>query len=363
MPKTISLSDLPLEGGGLLRSPVVAYSAWGELNEAGDNTVLVCHSLTNDTDVEAWWPGLIGPGRVLDTDRFFVVCLNTIGSPYGSTSPLSLNPETGARYGGHFPVVTVRDTVQAHYHALRRLGVRRVQLAVGGSMGGMQVLEWGYYRGFVRALVPIAVGARHSPWGIAWTAAQRTAIYSDPNWNDGQYSDEAPPAAGLATARMMAMISYRSATEFEDRFGREASGDDVPGFSVESYLRHHGRKLVDRFDANCYVLLTRQMNSHDVSRGRGPLDKALSALKQPALVVGIDSDILYPLHEQRELAELLPRGELCVLEAGYGHDSFLVESERFSEMITAFLDRLEVDADPVPHSRPASTRHVREYTW
>ena len=337
MPKRISLPDLNLESGDVLVAPTIAYNSWGSLNEAGDNTIVVCHSLTNHSDATVWWPGTIGPGLVLDTDRYFVICLNALGSPYGSTSPLSTNPDTGQAYGGDFPPITIRDTVQAHYLAVGQLGVSRIALAIGGSMGGMQVLEWGFHNQFVQSLLPIAVGGRHSPWGIAWTEAQRQAIYGDPNWCDGHYASENPPSSGLAAARMMAMISYRTAGEFHDRFGREASHSSSNAFSVESYLHHHGQKLVERFDANCYVQLTRQMNSHDVARNRGTYAEVLESLFQPTLVVGISSDLLYPLAEQEELAALLPRAELCVIDAPFGHDSFLVESARLSHLIAPFV--------------------------
>lgn len=355
MPKRISIPDFRLESGCSLRDPVIAYHAWGKLNAARDNAVVVCHSLTSNSDATSWWTGLIGPERVLDTDRFFVICLNALASPYGSVSPLSTDPKTDKPYGVDFPEVTIRDTVYAHRQALRALGVQRIAVAIGGSMGAMQVLEWGFQGDFVGALIPIAVGGRHSPWGIAWTEAQRRAIYSDPKWNNGVYPDHDPPAEGLATARMMAMISYRTAGEFDERFGRSASTDVEPGFSVESYLRHQGQKLVERFDANCYVHLTRQMNSHDVARGRGRYPEILSELKQPTLVMGISSDVLYPLHEQQELARSIPNAELVVLHAPYGHDSFLVEANHLADLIKPFVEKYAgapERSSSNPHSKP-----------
>lgn len=337
MPKTVCISDFHLEGGSVLRNASIGYHSWGSLNKAGDNAIVVCHSLTSNTDAASWWSPLIGPGKSLDTDHYFVICLNTIGSPYGSVSPLSINPDTGKCYGARFPEVTNRDTVGAHRIALRILGVRRVAIAIGGSMGGMQVLEWGFHRDFVDALIPIAVGGKHAPWGIAWTEAQRQAIYADPKWNEGNYSPEDPPESGLAVARMMAMVSYRSPVEFEDRFGREPSTDRHPGYSVESYLRHHGQKLVDRFDANCYVHLTKQMNSHDVARGRGRYEEALGQLNQLALVIGVSSDMLYPVEEQKELASLLPNADLKIIDASFGHDSFLVVADQLGLVIKPFI--------------------------
>ncbi len=336
---------LRLESGRLLRDVPVAWRSWGQLDASGSNAVVVCHALTGDADADQWWPGLLGPGRAIDTHRYFVVCANVIGSPYGSLSPLSTNPDTGRRWGADFPAVTVRDTISLHRALLEMLGVRRVAFAIGGSMGGMQVLEWGWHRDLVQALVPIAVGGRHSAWCIAWSEAQRQAIYADPNWLDGHYSPERPPAAGLAVARMMGMVSYRSYESFAERFGREpadpGSGAD---YQVESYLRHQGQRLVARFDANCYVELTRLMDTHDVSRGRGTYAEALARITQPALVIGITTDVLYPLQEQRELATGLPNAELAVLDAPQGHDAFLIEQQTLAGLVADWRERV---VDPV----------------
>ncbi|MBO6575116.1 MAG: homoserine O-acetyltransferase [Rhodothermales bacterium] len=335
-PTVVTLPELPLDSGGSLRQAPVAFRTWGRLNDRGDNAVVVCHALTGDTDAAGWWSTLVGPGRLLDTDRLFVVCLNTLGSPYGSASPLTVNPHTGQAYGPEFPDVTIRDTVRAHRLVLAGLGVREVAFVIGGSMGGMLALEWAFHRHLVRSVAVVAAGGRHSPWSIAWGEAQRQAIFNDPDWREGHYAPERPPERGLAVARMMAMVSYRSSGEFEQRFGRSRRSE---GFEVESYLHHHGRKLNGRFDANCYVALTRQMDSHDIGFGRGGYEAALDSLPQPALVVGIRSDVLYPLHEQVELASLLPAGHLEVLSSPYGHDSFLVDHEALTGAIAPFLSR------------------------
>ncbi len=339
MSQTLTISSFTLHDGTTLREVPVAYQTWGTLNAAGDNAVIVCHALTGDTDVADWWGGLLGPGRALDPTEDFVVCLNVPGSPYGAVSPLTTHPETGARYGSDFPPVTIRDTVRLHRRALERIGVRQAACAIGGSMGGMQVLEWAFETTddgapFVRSLVPVAVGGRHTAWQIGWSEAQRQAIYADPKWRDGQYPPDDPPSNGLASARMMAMVSYRSQPSFEGRFGRDVMPDqDGTPYAVESYLRHQGNKLVDRFDANCYVALTQQMDTHDVARDRGDYDAVLSSIEQPSLVVGIDSDVLYPLPEQHELAEYLPQATLKVLSAPHGHDSFLIELDALNEMV------------------------------
>jgi len=338
-----------LESGVVLEQVPVAYRTWGTLNDAGTNALVVCHALTGDADVADWWSDLIGSGRALDTDRYFVICANVIGSPYGTVSPLTNDPATGRPYGASFPAVTPRDTVRLHHRLLWSLGVRRVAAAIGGSMGGMHVLEWAMNGPFVRSIVPIAVGGRHSPWQIGWSEAQRQAIFSDPNWQEGAYAPDAPPSRGLQAARMMAMVSYRSRASFEMRFGRQyqsrpsvdketASGSDSDApFAVESYLRYQGRKLDDRFDANCYVSLTRQMDAHDVSRGRGAYPDVLRSIDQPALVVGISSDVLYPLVEQEELADVLPRAELTVIDSPHGHDGFLIEQDALADCLGPWL--------------------------
>ncbi len=324
-----------LECGETLEEVPVAYRTWGRLSAAGDNAVVVCHALTGNADIELWWPGLLGPGRALDTDRDFIVCANMLGSPYGSASPLTVNRATGAPYGADFPIPTIRDTVALHRLLLERLGVRRVQFAVGGSMGGMQALEWVFQGDYVRGVVPIACGGRHSAWCIGWSEAQRQAIFSDPGWCGGRYEPGDGPARGLAVARMIAMISYRSFASFASRFGREVVDDaGVSRFAVETYLQHQGAKLVERFDANCYVRLTQSMDAHDVARGRGDYFDTLAAIRQPALVIGIDTDVLYPLDEQRELANHIPRARLAVLESKHGHDAFLIEEDAVNTFIT-----------------------------
>jgi homoserine O-acetyltransferase len=342
MPKILTLPEFTLEDSTTLRDVPVAYQTWGTLNAAGDNAVLVCHALTGDTAVDDWWEGLFGAGCALDPTQDFVVCLNVPGSPYGSVSPLTTKPATGARYGADFPSFTIRDTVRLHRRALVLLGVRQVACAMGGSMGGMQVLEWAVETTddgapFVKSLVPIAVGGRHTAWQIGWGEAQRQAIYADPKWNDGHYAPEDPPREGLATARMMAMVSYRSQPSLDGRFGREVMPDkDGSPYAVESYLHHQGGKLVDRFDANCYVALTKQMDTHNMARDRGAYKNVLGAIQQPTLVVGIDSDVLYPLSEQKELVEHLPHATLEVLSSPHGHDAFLIELDALNRQVAAW---------------------------
>ena len=343
MSEYITLPQLELESGDVLTQVPIAYDSWGELNAERDNVVVVCHALTGNTRADVWWGPLIGPEGAFDPERYFVICMNVLGSPYGSASPLTARPGNGAPYGVDFPQVTIRDTVQAHKAVLDRLGVRGVVTAIGGSMGGMQALEWAYFGAFVRSIIPVAVGGRHSAWCIGFSEAQRQAIFADAAWNGGRYTEQ--PAAGLAAARMMAMISYRSRESFEDRFGRQQNDGQSDVYAVESYLRYQGEKLVNRFDANCYIHLTRQMDTHDVARGRGGYEAALRSIEQPALVIGIDSDVLYPLEEQEELARLIPNAELEVVASAHGHDAFLIEFEQMNDIVGPWLRKR------VPHVR------------
>lgn len=360
MSRSLTIPEFTLESGAVLRDVPVAYHTWGALNEARDNVIVVCHALTGDSNVENWWGPLLGPGRLLDTDRYFVVCANAIGSPYGTVSPVSIRPDTGTRYGADFPAASVRDTVALHRLLLEHLGVRRVAMTIGGSMGGMQVLEWGFHSDFVGALVPIGVGGRHSAWCIAWSEAQRQAIYADPNWQGGRYEPDAGPAAGLAAARMMAMISYRSRQSFEARFARArmAANEHQDAFAVESYLRYQGDKLVQRFDANCYVHLTRQMDTHDVSRGRGGYPDTLRTIRQPTFVIGIDTDILYPLEEQEELSEYIPDATLEVLESAQGHDSFLIAFDQIDALLRPWMESVVAAGITVKSNNQSGVRKI-----
>ena len=329
------IGDLTLESGAALANVTVAYRTWGELDACRDNAVVVCHALTGDANVDEWWPGLIGPGRPLDTDRFFVVASNVVGGCYGSTGPTSIDPATGDRYGADFPAVSIRDMVEAQRRLVDHLGIRSIAAVLGGSMGGMQVLEWAAADpDRVRSIVPIAVGADHSAWCIGISEAQRQAIAADPAYAGGRYDPTAQPERGLSIARQIGMITYRSPESFATKFHRSAEHDR---YRVESYLRYQGAELVGRFDANTYVGLTRSMDSHDIGRDRGTVDQALAALTMPATVIGITSDVLYPLAEQRHLAERLPNGRLATLDVPHGHDGFLIETEAVGELVTEAL--------------------------
>jgi homoserine O-acetyltransferase len=330
--------DFPLELGGKLPGLRIAYRTWGRLAEDGGNVVVLCHALTGSADADLWWTRLFGPGRALDPERDFIVCSNILGSCYGTTGPVEVDPSTGKPWFGTFPAVTIRDMVRVQKALGDALGVRRIRSVIGGSLGGMQVLEWALlYPDLVESVVFIASTARHSAWCIGLSEAQRAAIAADPRWRDGRYDPADPPAAGLAAARMMAMLSYRSQPSFEMRFGRRAQTEDL--YAVESYLRYQGQVLVDRFDPATYVTLTKAMDTHDVSRGRGDFEEVLRSIRQPMLVVSIDSDVLYWPWEQREVATLAPNARLAVMDSPHGHDAFLIDVDRLEEMISEFRGR------------------------
>ena len=329
------------ELGSVLPSIRVAYRTWGTLNSKKDNVILICQALTGSADADAWWEGMFSRGGAFDGSTDFIICTNVLGSCYGTTGPISQNPLTGSHYGPDFPLITIRDMVHVQRLLLAGLGIERVKLVVGASLGGMQVLEWGFlYPDVVQALMPMGASGRHSSWCIGQSEAQRQAIFADRDWNDGWYDVDHPPAKGLSAARMMAMCTYRSFENFQLRFGREYQ-QEGKAFKVESYLHHQGRKLVERFDANTYITLTRAMDLHDLSRGRGEYEEVLRSFMLPVEILSINSDILYPKVEQEELARLMPNARILYLDEPYGHDAFLIDVATVSGMVRNFLDRLE----------------------
>ncbi|KAK8864579.1 homoserine O-acetyltransferase [Kwoniella newhampshirensis] len=478
------IPSFQLESGTTLTDVPVAFKTWGKLNERRDNCLVICHALTGSADVEDWWGPLLGPDRAFDPTRFFIFCANVIGSPYGTVSSVTTNPDTNKPYGPEMPGSSVKDDVRLHYSILRSLGVKLVAAAIGGSMGGMTVLEWPLNTppGFVRAIVPLATSARHSAWCISWGEAQRQSIYSDPDYRDGYYYESEDgtidltqqPTRGLAAARMAALLTYRSRDSFESRFGRRAGvggkskvpkggvrimggkettdpsvpsesdlrtprekawrehndgyrsssnvmsrrgsdsgrsshshgdgdgqgegegskavtkvaetgtatngdkklgtgGDNTPKiFSAQSYLRYQGDKFTGRFDANCYIHITRKLDTHDLSHPSN--DSSLSSLsfalpplpaevedadasqnveepdytsrlthalslEPPALVIGIESDGLFTTSEQKELAAYIPDAELVVIPSPDGHDGFLLEFEAINGWVEGWLMR------------------------
>ncbi|MFG2357310.1 homoserine O-acetyltransferase [Streptomyces sp. NPDC048521] len=342
---------LALEAGGELPRVRLAFETWGRLAPDRSNAVLVLHALTGDSHAAGaaepghptpgWWDGLIGPGRALDTDRWFVVAPNVLGGCQGSTGPSSRTPD-GRRWGGRFPFLTQRDQVAAEAGLADALGIDSWALVVGGSMGGMRALEWAVSRPErTRALLVLVTAAAASAEHIAWANIQLHAIRSDPHWRGGDYHDAGPglgPHAGLGLARRLAHITYRSEPELRTRFGRTPQGAEEPWnggrYQVESYLDHHAAKLVRRFDAGSYVTLTQAMNSHDIGRGRGGTRTALSRVTARTLVAGVDSDRLYPLSQQSELAAGIPTADhLRVIESPCGHDGFLIELEQVAALV------------------------------
>jgi len=335
--------EFVLETGEILRDVEIAYRTWGNLENAADRAILICHALTGSADVEAWWPNIIGAGKTFDPTVDYIVCANILGSCYGTTGPVSCKPGSDTRYLADFPRVSVRDMVEVQRVLLDELGVTRVELVTGPSLGGMQALEWALmYPERVGSVVPIGVGGRHSAWCIGISEAQRAAIAADPNWNNGYYSDEKPPEKGLAAARMMAVCTYRSWQSFDERFGRDQRTHDQ--YQVQSYLQHQGEKINDRFDANTYVTLTHAMHTHDISRGRGDYPDVLRKIEQPALVVSVSSDALYPPEEQRYLAEHIPGSRYESLDCAHGHDGFLIETETLGRMIVEFREAQQAES-------------------
>ncbi len=312
----------------------IAWKSWGRLNEARDNVVVICHALTGNADAQDWFSGLFEENGILNTDEQFIICMNVPGSCYGSTGPQSVNPETGKAYGPDFPVLTIRDIVRAQQLVLDHMKVNSIRLVIGGSMGGMQALEFAVMDNRVKSAAVLAAGVRHEAWAIGISEAQRQAIFADGNWNNGNYLPDAKPVKGLAAARAMAMVTYRAHGQYNRRFGRDQREDGLP--QVSSYLQYQGEKLASRFDALSYVRLTQTMDSHDLARGRGELSDVLSRIHIPMLVAGIDSDLLYPSSEQKSLAKLLPRGIYREIKSPYGHDAFLIEFRQLNNLLREF---------------------------
>lgn len=341
------------ESGFTFPEYTIAYETWGTLNAAADNAVLVEHALTGDSHVAGpagpghpaagWWDDMVGAGKAIDTTRFFVVVPNVLGGCQGSTGPASPDAD-GRPWGARFPDITIRDQVAVEAELADFLGIRAWAGVLGGSMGGMRALEWAaMYPDRVRGLVPLATAAAASADQIAWSSTQIRAIEADRRWNGGDYHlTGGVPADGLGAARRMAQLSYRSAEEFAARFGRAHQDGEDPlrggRYAVESYLDHHAGKLVQRFDAASYVVLSRAMNGHDIGRDRGGVAEALASIRAETLPIGISSDRLYPLEQQRELAETVPRARpLLVVDSLAGHDGFLVETGALTGPVGAFL--------------------------
>jgi homoserine O-acetyltransferase len=333
-----------LESGGYLPDFSLTYTTLGQLNPDKSNVVWVCHALTGNSDPSMWWEGLFSADGAFPLNDFYVICANTIGGCYGSTGPLSVNPETGQVYYHEFPELTNRDVVLAFDVLRQHLGINSVHTLIGGSLGGQQVLEWAILRPQVfQHIVPIACNAWHSPWGIAFSETQRMAIELDPSW-----SSNSPQAglSGLKVARAIAMISYRSHVIYSMNQS-DASIEVQAGYRAASYQRYQGEKLATRFNAFSYFLLTKMMDSHQVGRGRGSVENALNKIKAKTLVLGIEQDILFPIQEQKFLASKIPGAAFASIQTPYAHDGFLVETKLLNEHLRSFLQSNKISSRPV----------------
>ncbi|HEX4911068.1 MAG TPA: homoserine O-acetyltransferase [Permianibacter sp.] len=328
-------AGLALENGQTLAPLELAWRSWGRLNEAGDNAVLVIHALSGSADLELWWPELLGTGKPLDPARDFIVCINLLGSCYGSSGPLSYDAAHGGSYQARFPRISVRDQVHAQARLLRAIGVTTLRSVIGPSLGGMIAQEFALLEPtLVQSLVLIGTTAAHSAQAIAASECQRAAIRLDPDFHDGFYRGNGP-VRGLALARELAFLTYRCDGELRQRFGRERGEHNA--YAVLDYLDYQGDKFVQRFDANSYIRLTECMNSHDIGRDRGGIDAALKQIHQPTLVLSLDSDQLYPVAEQREIARHLPNAQHVIVKSRHGHDGFLTETDAVAAALTPFL--------------------------
>jgi len=355
--------EMVLESGAHLGPVTLAYETYGTLAPDRRNAVLILHALSGDSHVAGyystedekpgWWDCMVGPGKGIDTEKFFVVCANIIGSCMGSTGPSSVNPATGRVYGLDFPVVTIGDMVTAQRALVDHLGIDRLLGVVGGSIGGMQVLEWCVrYPEMVVSAIPLATSMRHSALSIAFNEVARQSIMADPNWNHGNYYEGAKPALGLAVARMIGHITYLSDESMRLKFGRrlqdksDFSFNFDADFQVESYLRYQGRKFVDRFDANSFLYITKAADYFDLGKqhGSGSAVKALSKARARFLVISFTSDWLYPTYQAREIVKALKKNgrdvSFCEIEAEWGHDAFLIPGERLPMLIRGFLERV-----------------------
>lgn len=327
--------EFPLESGGSLKDITIAYHTYGTLSARADNVVWVCHALTANSDVADWWPGTVAPGRFLDPERYFIVCANILGSCYGSTGPLSVNPDTGEPYYRTFPRLTMRDVVAAHRILADALGIGRIHAIIGSSVGGFQAVEWAVAEPerFGRVAL-IATDAKASPWTIAIDETQRMAILADPS-----FALDRPDggAAGLAAARAIGLLTYRGGSGYNIT-QQDATDDYTVPHRACTYQRYQGSKLVGRFDAYSYMAILDTFDTHNVGRGRGTLRDALARITAPTIVVGLGTDIIFTPGEMQTLASMIPGAEYRQIESPFGHDGFLVEADRLNEILLPFIE-------------------------
>jgi homoserine O-acetyltransferase len=379
--------DVRLTNGASLGPITLAYETYGELNGDRSNAVLVCHAWSGDAhaagrysegddkdDKPGWWDDAVGPGKAFDTNKYFVICSNVLGGCSGSTGPASINPTTGKEYALTFPIVTIADMVEAQRLLLDHLGIETLLCVSGGSMGGMQALQWTVsYPQRVRSAIVLASTARLSPQTIALNEVPRQAIYADPNWNRGNYYDGPRPDAGLAVARMIGHITFLSDASMKEKFGRRLQNSDAYGynfdieFEVESYLRYRGQSFTKRFDANSFLYLSKSMDYFDLSYGLPSLADAFKNTTAKFLVMSYTSDWLYPSWQSKELVRALLQNNVDAtyveIDSDYGHDSFLLEFEKLAELAHDFLRRVERDTNPAANPiKTANNRNVNRYT-
>jgi homoserine O-acetyltransferase/O-succinyltransferase len=348
-----SQDELTLESGEKLGPITLAYETYGKLNAEKSNAILVVHALTGDSHVagtNGWWENLIGPSKGIDTNKYFVICSNVIGGCKGSTGPSSINPKTGKPYGLSFPLIGIGDMVEAQKRLIDHLGVEKLMSVVGGSMGGMQVLQWMVsYPYKIRSAIPIATTLNHTPQQIAFNEVGRQAVMADPDWKNGDYYGHSPPAKGLAVARMIGHITYMSDTSMTEKFGRKTRADKEPfkfaaDFEVEGYLRYRGDNFVKRFDANSYLYLTKAIDNFNLLNGHN-LGNVFKGLRAKVLVLAFKSDWLYPAYQSQETVKACKlagvEASYCELNSTYGHDSFLLETEQETQLIGDFLKAVE----------------------
>jgi homoserine O-acetyltransferase/O-succinyltransferase len=376
--QVVTFPSLTLDCGVTLMNVDVAYETYGTLNAARTNAILVLHAFSGDahaagiskeTGQPGWWSPMIGPGLAFDTDRYFVISSNVLGGCRGTTGPGSIDPATGERYAMRFPVITISDIVRLQKMLVEHLGIERLLAVTGGSMGGMQALEWAVaFPEAVAAAIPIAATARHSAQQIAFNEVGRQAIMADPDWNEGNYYDARSPARGLAVARMVGHITYMSDASMRDKFGRRLRDKDAFGFDfsvdfeVESYLRHRGSQFVNRFDANSYLYITKAMDYFDLSAGHASLASAFDRTRARFLVLSFTSDWLYPTYQSLETVSALRSRNIdvafCELPSTYGHDAFLIETKEQSEMIAGFLENVHRDLTTAPKTALSHDVHT-----
>jgi homoserine O-acetyltransferase len=334
-----------LESGKTLPGFHLAYTTYGKLNDAKNNVVWVFHALTANSDPQEWWPGLVGSGHLFNPEEYFIVCANMPGSFYGSINPLDLNIETGESYYHGFPVFTIRDMIKTYQHLKSYLGIDKIHVGLGGSMGGQQLLEWAIEEPSIfEFIIPIATNAQHSPWGIAFNTSQRWCIENDITWKN---KTKHAGLEGLKIARSIALISYRNYFTYNSaQHGvvdtTEKRPIDQQQFKADTYQRYQGEKLALRFNAFSYYFLSKSMDTHNVGRNRESIEKALEIILAKTLIIGISTDILFPTVEQKYLAENIPYAELNIIHSHYGHDGFLLEYEQIEKIIDDFINKKSI---------------------